>query len=101
MASRTRQPLPRRSAYTLKRAIVFLAVAFVLVGLGFAVRLGEDNQVGMSNDVSTWVFFTAGLSAYYALVVGWIILRRHLKSRNGCDKLSLHSIKKANSKETR
>ena len=43
-------------------------VAALVTGLGFAVRYGEDNQVGSSNEVSWWVFVVAGLFAYWSVL---------------------------------
>ena len=43
-------------------------VAGLVTGLGFAVRYGEDNQVGSSNEVSWWVFVVAGVLAYWSVL---------------------------------
>lgn len=71
----------KKDPYTPRRCIVSLAVAAILTGLGFAVRWAEFNQVGASNTMSMWIFVGAGLFAYYAGIVLFVILRRHLNSR--------------------
>ena len=69
------------TGWTGRKAAVMLVVAGALTGLGFAVRYGEDNQVGASNEVSWWVFVAAGLCAYWALLGFAIIALRYLKNR--------------------
>jgi len=56
------------TSYSWRKSIVLLLVTAVLTGLAFAVRYGEDNQVGSSNEVSWWVFVVAGLFAYWTLL---------------------------------
>ena len=48
--------------------MILAAVSAILVGLAFAVRYGEDNQVGSSNEVSWWVFVAAGVFAYWSVL---------------------------------
>ena len=72
----------KRDLYTPRRCVVSFLTALVLAGLGLAVRWAEFNQVGSSNNVSLWVFVAAGLFAYYAGIVAFVILRRHLNSRH-------------------
>ena len=55
-----------------RKSIVLAVVAALVTGLGFAVRYGEDNQVGSSNEVSWWVFVVAGLFAYWS-VLGFVL----------------------------
>ena len=71
----------RKDPYTPRRCIVSVLLAGILTGLGFAVRWAEFNQVGSSNNVSLWVFAGAGLFAYYAGIIAFVLLRRHLLSR--------------------
>ena len=51
-----------------RKSAMLLAVSLVLTGLGFAVRYAEDNQIGETNEVSWWVFVTAGVVAYWAVL---------------------------------
>ena len=60
------------TSYSWRKSIVLAVVAAVVTGLGFAVRYGEDNQVGSSNEVSWWVFVVAGLFAYWS-VLGFVL----------------------------
>lgn len=62
--------------YTWGRFRLCLAVSAFLVAMGFGVRLAEDRQVGYTNDASMWVFVAAGLFAYYAAIVAYVIRRR-------------------------
>ncbi len=56
------------TSYSWRKSIVLAVVAALVTGLGFAVRYGEDNQVGSSNEVSWWVFVVAGLFAYWSVL---------------------------------
>ncbi len=60
------------TSYSWRKSIVLAVVAVLVTGLGFAVRYGEDNQVGSSNEVSWWVFVVAGLFAYWS-VLGFVL----------------------------
>ena len=60
------------TSYSWRKSIVLAIVTVVVTGLGFAVRYGEDNQVGSSNEVSWWVFVVAGLFAYWS-VLGFVL----------------------------
>ena len=44
--------------------------------MGFGVRYAEDCQVGYTHDASMWVFVASGLMAYYAVLVGFVLVRR-------------------------
>ena len=76
------------TSYSWRKSIVLAVVAALVTGLGFAVRYGEDNQVGSSNEVSWWVFVVAGLFAYWS-VLGFVLSlfkalsRRRENTRNG------------------
>ena len=69
------------TSYSWSKSLVLAAVAAVLAGLAFAVRYGEDNQVGSSNEVSWWVFVVAGIFAYWAVLGLAISLFRSLSGR--------------------
>ena len=56
------------TSYSWRKSAVLLLVAAILAGLAFAVRYGEDNQVGSSNEVSWWVFVAAGVFGYWAVL---------------------------------
>ncbi|MGN0851743.1 MAG: hypothetical protein ACI4Q3_00010 [Kiritimatiellia bacterium] len=90
----------KRDWHTPRRCAALLALAAVFTGVGFAVRQAEFNQVGASNHASTWIFFLAGLFAYYAAIVAFAILRKRLNSRRQCDKLAPHFAKDNSKKET-
>ena len=60
------------TSYSWRKSLVLAVVAGLTTGLGFAVRYGEDNQVGSSNEVSWWVFVVAGLFAYWS-VLGFVL----------------------------
>ena len=60
------------TSYSWRTSIVLAIVTVVVTGLGFAVRYGEDNQVGSSNEVSWWVFVVAGIFAYWS-VLGFVL----------------------------
>ena len=60
------------TSYSWRKSIVLAVVSALVTGLGFAVRYGEDNQVGSSNEVSWWVFVVAGLFAYWS-VLGFVL----------------------------
>jgi len=73
------------TSYSWGKSFVLAGVAAILAGLAFAVRYGEDNQVGSSNEVSWWVFVSAGIFAYWA-VLGFAIslfksLSKHSRSK--------------------
>ena len=70
------------TTYSWRKSIVLLLVAATLTGLAFAVRYGEDNQVGSSNEMSWWVFVFAGIFAYWALL-GFFVLIFKSMSRRG------------------
>lgn len=59
-----------------KRIGVALVCAVVLAGLGWCVRLAEDDQVGSSNLASLWVFVASGLFLYYAVLKGFVLFWR-------------------------
>lgn len=86
----------QKDMYTPRRCAVALVLAGILTGLGFAVRWAEFNQVGSSNHVSLWIFVFAGLFAYYAAIVAFVILRRYLNSRRSCAKIQHHFAKGKN-----
>ena len=65
-----------RRGYTWKRFRLSLAAAVFLALMGFGVRIAEERQVGYTNDASMWIFVAAGLFAYYAAIVAYVI-RRH------------------------
>ena len=60
------------TSYSWRKSLVLAVVAGLTTGLAFAVRYGEDNQVGSSNEVSWWVFVVAGLFAYWS-VLGFVL----------------------------
>ena len=70
------------TTYSWRKSITLLLVAAILTGLAFAVRYGEDNQVGSSNEMSWWVFVFAGIFAYWALL-GFSVLIFRSMSRCG------------------
>ena len=65
-----------RRGYTWRRFRLSVAAAAFLALMGFGVRLAEERQVGYTNDASMWVFVAAGLFAYYAAIVAFVLLRR-------------------------
>jgi len=70
-----------RGSWTWRRLAASLAAVGFLTAAGFGVRVAEDNQVGYTNDTSLWVFGIAGLFAYYAAIVLFVLLRdRHRRS---------------------
>jgi hypothetical protein len=73
--------------FSLKKAAVSLFVSLVLLGVAFAVRYGEDNQVGSSNDISLWIFFLSGVFAYHCVFVLFFLLLGKIK-RSRKDKKS-------------
>ena len=80
------------TTFSWRKTAVLAAVAAVLTGLAFAVRYGEDNQVGSSNVASWWVFVAAGVFAYWALLglavsLFRTIRRRHFTSTSAEDSL--------------
>ncbi len=70
------------TTYSWRKSITLLLVAAILTGLAFAVRYGEDNQVGSSNEMSWWVFVFAGIFAYWSLL-GFSVLIFRSMSRRG------------------
>ena len=81
------------TSYSWRKSALLLIVSAILVGLAFAVRYGEDNQVGSSNEVSWWVFVAAGVFAYWG-VLGLAVSafrgahsrgRRQATCRNACE----------------
>ena len=77
-----------RRGYTWKRFRLSLAASAFLALMGFGVRLAEERQVGYTNDASMWVFVAAGLFAYYAAIVAFVLLRaaRAGRSASGAEK---------------
>ena len=69
------------TSYSWRKSIVLAIISAILVGLAFAVRYGEDNQVGSSNDVSWWVFVVAGIFAYWALLGFAVSVFRSISGR--------------------
>ena len=69
------------TSYSWRKSIVLAVVAALVTGLGFAVRYGEDNQVGSSNEVSWWVFVVAGLFAYWSVLGFAMSVFRHISYR--------------------
>lgn len=69
------------SSATPKTAIRLYIASAVSAGLGYAARMGEDGQLMSSNSVSTFVYGISAVILYYALLVSFILWRRHLKSR--------------------
>lgn len=55
--------------FPLKKVILFSLSGLLVFASGFAVRYGEDNQVGSSNKISMWVFVIGALLVYYASVI--------------------------------
>jgi hypothetical protein len=53
--------------WTGRRIVTCLAASVLLLGLGFAVREAEFNQVGSSNTASMWIFVASGVCAYAAV----------------------------------
>ena len=74
------------TTFSWRRTAVLAAVAAVLTGLAFAVRYGEDNHVGSSNEVSWWVFVSAGIFAYWALL-GFAVSAFRTFRRNARDEV--------------
>ena len=61
---------------TWKKFVMTLAVIAAMVGFGFAVKIGEDGQVGTENVLSTSIFVMAGFGGLYALGVLAVLLGR-------------------------
>ena len=59
-----------------RRFRISVAVALFLLAMGFGVRYAEDCQVGYTHAASMWVFVASGLMAYYAVLVGFVLVRR-------------------------
>ncbi len=66
----------RGRKYTWKRVGFLVAFAAFFLLMGFAVRFAEDSQVGYTNDFSMWVFVVAGLFAYSAGLMSFVLWRR-------------------------
>ena len=62
--------------WTWRRCWISLGISLFLVVMGAGVRCAEYRQVGYTNDASMWVFVAAGLFAYYAAIVAYVIRRR-------------------------
>ena len=67
--------------YTWRRFRLFLAAAVFLLLMGAGVRCAEYRQVGYTNDASMWIFVAAGLCAYYAAIVAYV-LRRGMRGKS-------------------
>ena len=65
---------------TWKKFFKTLGVLALMVGIGFAVKYGEDGQVGTDNILSKSIFIMAGFGALYALGVLAVLLSRVKKS---------------------
>ena len=74
------------TSYSWRKSLLLLLVAAILTGLAFAVRYGEDNHVGSSNEVSWWVFVSAGIFAYWALL-GFAVSAFRTFRRNARDEV--------------
>ena len=61
--------------YTWRRFRLFLAAAVFLLLMGAGVRCAEYRQVGYTNAASMWIFVAAGLCAYYAAIVAYVLRR--------------------------
>ena len=57
-----------------RRAVWFMLVALVLVGISVCIDRAAANQVGSSDMPSVWALYLAGVSLYYALIcaVRWL-----------------------------
>ena len=74
--------VPERKPFcTSRKAIAFAVASLAFLLLGFAVREAEANQIGSSDNASTWVFFISGLCLYAAIVVVWAAFRRRQTKR--------------------
>ncbi len=62
--------------WTWRRVWISVGIALFLAAIGCGVRCAEYRQVGYTNDASMWVFVAAGLFAYYAAVVAFVLRRR-------------------------
>ena len=65
---------------TWKKFFKTLGVLALMVGIGFAVKYGEDGQVGTENVLSKTIFIMAGFGVLYALGVLAVLLSRGKKS---------------------
>lgn len=65
---------------TWKKFFKTLGVLALMVGIGFAVKYGEDGQVGTNNVLSKTIFIMAGFGVLYALGVLAVLLSRGKKS---------------------
>ena len=64
---------------TWKKFFKTLGVLALMVGIGFAVKYGEDGQVGTENVLSKSIFIMAGFGVLYALGVLAVLLSRGKK----------------------
>ena len=64
---------------TWKKFFKTLGVLALMVGFGFAIKCGEDGQVGTENILSKSIFIMAGLGVLYALGVLAVLLSRGKK----------------------
>ena len=71
------------TSYSWRKSIVLAIISVIFTGLAFAVRYGEDNQVGSSNEVSWWVFVIAGVFAYWSLLGFAVSAFKCLSGRSG------------------
>ena len=63
---------------TWKKFFMTLGVLALMAGFGFAVKCGEDGQVGTDNVLSKSIFIMAGFGALYALGVLAVLDGIHL-----------------------
>lgn len=61
---------------TWKKFFSVLAIAALTAACAFAVKYGEDGQVGTGNEISTTMFVMAGLAVVYDLAILPILLKR-------------------------
>ena len=71
------------TSYSWRKSIVLAVISAIFTGLAFAVRYGEDNQVGSSNEVSWWVFVIAGVFAYWSLLGFAVSAFKCMSGRSG------------------
>jgi hypothetical protein len=75
--------------YSWKKTVISFFISVILVGMGFAVRYGEDNQVGSSNNISLWIFFISGVFGYYSFLTATIMLWRKIKGATKKEKSAI------------
>lgn len=61
---------------TWKKFFTILAVALGVTACAFAVKYGEDGQVGTGNEISTTMFIMSGLAGLYDLAIIPVLLRK-------------------------